>query len=65
MGSNPTGRAKNTMKKNQSGDIRISVKYIHEDNYIHLIESAKKQNLSETAVLNQALKLHKEKYPDK
>jgi len=49
-------------KINKSGDYQISVKWIHEDLYHHLKKSAKEQNLSETAILNQALKLHKEKY---
>lgn len=45
---------------NSNGDKKISVKWIHPDNYDHLKETAKKLNLSETTIINQALKLHRE-----
>lgn len=47
--------------KNTNGDIRMSVKYIHPEQYSYLLKICKEKNLTQTAIINQALKLHEEK----
>ena len=45
---------------NTNGDKKISVKWIRPDLYDYLKMVTKKLKISETTVINQALKLHKE-----
>lgn len=50
-------------KINKRGDKQISPKFIQPDLFDYLKKTAKEKNLSETTIINQALKLHK-KYSD-
>jgi hypothetical protein len=48
-------------EKNKSGDLRISPKWIPPEVYKYLKDTAKEDNLTEKAIIVEALKLHKEK----
>jgi hypothetical protein len=46
-----------TNEINTNGDKRISSKWLHPERYDYLIKAAKEENLSQTSILNDALKL--------
>lgn len=46
-------------KTNTNGHIQISPKYLPPDLYDYLKKTAKEKNLTETAIIHQALRLHK------
>ena len=46
---------------NSNGHIQMSPKYLTPENYNYLKEIAKKLNRSETFIVNESLKLHREK----
>jgi len=47
-------------KTNTNGDLKISPKWIHADLFEYLKKTAQEKHISETTIINQALKLHKE-----
>jgi len=47
-------------RTNTSGDKQISCKWLPPDLWQYLKDTAKRENLTETAVITQALRLHQE-----
>lgn len=48
-------------KTNTNGHIQISPKYLPPDLYDYLKKTAKEKNLTETAIIQEALRLHRER----
>jgi len=48
-------------KTNTNGHIQISPKYLPPDLYDYLKKTSKEKNLTETAIIQEALRLHKER----
>jgi hypothetical protein len=53
---------KTMTESNKSGDLRISPKWLPPEVHKYLKEAAKRERLTETAIIVEALKLHEEKY---